>query len=383
MNDDELKKLWQQQPLREPDLTPAEVISAMKSKTTQLRGALLARDVRELMACVVVGVIFGIYFFTQPTLVTRLGALITVGGSIFIGWRIIRLRRDNPPARPDATAVEALRAELRSVRAQSRSLQSIFWWYLLPLAVGTLVFVWGMPLDGISFKALFTLSTLALDAFIYWINQRAWRLQLLPLETQLEALLRSAETGDPLDQSQVADLRPLVLSIAAADRVKPAEFKVAFWQVALYGEIGFVGIWFFWMLSSEGAGILKDLARGSMQFLSRIFSVSQLVWLAGFFLVGLVYSWLIQKATQRAVGISSLGIHLARGQILILWDEIKEVRILRVLNIRSLWLIRESGQKTIMPWSSLERHSDLKAAVEKFAPANHPLRKHLSLLKQI
>jgi CubicO group peptidase (beta-lactamase class C family) len=43
-------------------------------------------------------------------------------------------------------------------------------------------------------------------------------------------------------------------------------------------------------------------------------------------------------------------------------------------------LIKESGEKTIMPWTSLERHSDLKAAVEGFAPANHPIRKHLSLL---
>jgi CubicO group peptidase (beta-lactamase class C family) len=33
-----------------------------------------------------------------------------------------------------------------------------------------------------------------------------------------------------------------------------------------------------------------------------------------------------------------------------------------------------------MHWTPLERHSDLKAAVENFAPANHPIRKHLSLL---
>src|SRR5437667_11507046 len=34
-----------------------------------------------------------------------------------------------------------------------------------------------------------------------------------------------------------------------------------------------------------------------------------------------------------------------------------------------------------MPWTSLERHSDLKAAVESFAPANHPILKRLSLLQ--
>ena len=118
-------------------------------------------------------------------------------------------------------------------------------------------------------------------------------------------------------------------------------------------------------------------------FVVQLFSWRHLVWLVPFFLGGLLYSWLLQKQTERAVGISALGIHLDKGQHLILWDEIKDVRPLRVLNIRSLWLIRDSGEETLMRWTGLERHSDLKAAVTNFAPPNHPLRKYLSLLKRI
>ena len=81
------------------------------------------------------------------------------------------------------------------------------------------------------------------------------------------------------------------------------------------------------------------------------------------------------------VGISNLVIHLCKGQTLILWDEIKEVRPFRFLHVRNLLLIKETGEKTRMHWTPLERHSDLKAAVEGFAPANHPLRKYLSLLR--
>ena len=81
------------------------------------------------------------------------------------------------------------------------------------------------------------------------------------------------------------------------------------------------------------------------------------------------------------MGISSLGIHLHQGLDLILWDEMKAVRPLRILNIRNLWLIKESGEKTLMHWTPLERHSNLKAAVETFAPANHPIRKYLALLQ--
>jgi hypothetical protein len=91
----------------------------------------------------------------------------------------------------------------------------------------------------------------------------------------------------------------------------------------------------------------------------------------------------MQKLTKRAVGISALGIHLCNGQNLILWDEIKEIRPFRFLHARNLWLIKESGEKTLMHWTPLEKHSDLKAAVETFAPANHPLPKYLPLLKRI
>lgn len=389
MNDDELKKLWQQQPLREPEVSAAQIVSAIQNKTTLLRRCLDARDLRELVACAVVIIIFGIFYFTvyrEP--ISRVGDLIIIGSSIFIAWKIIHTRRRTPPAPPGATIIESLRAELNSVRAQSRLLGSVQWWYLLPLTIGMLIATWGLPIQ-LPPKIFATLVFMAIDAFIYWLNRWARAKQLLPLQAQLESMLHSAETGEPLDQTQVANLRPIVLSMRSADQVKPAEFKVAFWQIALYGEIGFVGIWFFWMISRHEADLIrfvrntKDPFNAFLDFVSILFSWQHLIWSVPFFLAGLLYSWILQKITERAVGISTLGVHLHRGQILILWDEIKEVRILRILNIRSLWLIRESGEKTIMPWTSLERHSDLKGAVDGFAPANHPIRKQLSLLTRI
>jgi hypothetical protein len=506
MNDEELKQLWQQQPLRDPAILPAQVMSAMQKQMTQLRRTLLARDVRELSACVILGVIFGIYFFINRAPVARLGALFIVASSIFIAWKLLYARRSTPAAKPDATVVESLRAELHSVRTQSQLLRSVGWWYLLPLAVGVLAFVWGMPFTNLVFDFVFrigfTLVELALNVFIYRLNQRAVSKQLLPVEAQLESLLRSAETGEPLAETHVASLRPIVLSMAAADHVKPVEFSVAFWQLAIFGIPGIVGIWFFWMISltigdqgwktnepppatlaqsipgeetvrysivarkvvalfnagdyaalqklynpemsklfppketsdfyarlatdlgkierfdgatTNGYGgwiafrlhyqhgeIMMSLAldeddkisgihfqpvpRPPIKFKSyvrRLFSWQHLVWLPPFFLGGLLYSWLIQKATRRAVGISTLGVHLAKGQNLILWDEIKDVLPFRFLHIRNLWVIRESGEKTLMHWTPLERHSELKAAVEGSAPANHPIRKYLSLLKRI
>jgi hypothetical protein len=500
MNDDELKQLWQQQPLRNPP-SAALLVSALQKQTSQLRRCLDARDIRELVACALVIIIFGVFYFTvyrEP--VSRLGDLIVIGSTIFIAWKIIHTRRATPPAPPGATTVESLQAELKSVRAQSRLLGSVLWWYLLPGFIGLLVATWGLRIDVYA-KIGCTVFFIAVDTFIYWLNRWARSKQLLPLEAQLESLLHSAETGDPLDATHLANLRPIALSMKAANQVKPVEFKVAFWQIALFGEIGFIGIWFFLMLglamSREGRetkepspktlppavrteetnrysvvarkiidrlnagdyaavqklynpemsnafppqktsefftglaakfGNIQDFdgpagngyggwiafrlhcQRGELtmslaldgndqiaglhfqpapvplnirSLVFRMISWQRLVWIVPFFLAGLLYSRIIQKTTERAVGVSTLGIHLAKGLNLVLWDEIKEVRPFRILHIRNLWLIRESGEKTLMHWTPLERHSDLKAAVEAFSPAHHPIRKYLSLLKRI
>jgi hypothetical protein len=500
MNENELKKLWQQQPLRNPTFSAAHLISAMQKQTTLFRGVLDARDLRELVACAAIIIIFGFFYFTvYNTPLSRVGDLIVIAGSIFIACKLVYTRRTNPPAAPGATVVESLRAELNSVRSQSRLLGSVLWWYILPGFIGVTVATWGLRTDLFS-KIFATLFFIAVDAFIYWLNQMAVSKQLLPLEAQLESLIHSAETGEPLDETQVANLRPIVLSMAAADAVKPAEFKVAFWQLAIYGVPAFVGIWFFLMIGltvgnggwktqeqapetlaqsvrAEETNRYSTVARkvidllnakdyasvqklfnprmanalphqkaseffdglaakfgniekfdgpigrsggwivfrlhcqhgeltmnlaldaddkiagivfrpvpgtsaNSEPFVLRLFSWQHSALIVPFFLGGLLFSWLLQQGTKRAVGISTLGVHLNKGLKLILWDEIKEVRPLRLLNMRFLWLIRESGEKIIMPWSFLERQPELKAAVESFAPASHPIRKYLSLLKR-
>jgi Protein of unknown function (DUF3887) len=512
MNDDELKKLWQQQPLRNPDVSPEQLVSAMQKQTTQLRRILDARDIRELVACAFVIIIFGIFYFTvYRTPVSRLGDLIVIGSSVFIAWKLVHTRRRTPPAPPGATVVESLQAELNAVRAQSRLLRSVLWWYLLPLGIGILVCTWGSPGGGLAGNIgniIYTIGVIALYAWIYRLNQRARDKQLLPVEAQLESLIHSAETGEPLGEKHLANLRPMVLSMAAANKAKPVEFKVAFWQLAIYGVPGIVGIWFFLMIgltlrnddwkvneravethgpsvrtetnryfvvtrklvdlfnAGDYAAVQRlynpemsrtfppkettdfytrlatnlgkietfdgptgngyqgwtafrlDYEHGEMtmslaldaddkisgihfkpaplrfatiknyatvknfkSFILHLFSWQHLLWGVLSFLGGLVYTWLIQKTTRRAVGISTLGIHLHNGMNLILWAEIKEVRPFQFLNIRNLWLITESGEKTRMHWTPLERHSDVKAAVENFAPANHPIRKHLPLLR--
>ncbi len=148
-----------------------------------------------------------------------------------------------PKAELNAPVFDAVKVEVQKVENQIRLLKSVAWWYLLPLFVGVMLHFWGSSASYPS-KLGYTTIVLALYVFIHWLNQRAVKKNLLPLKQGLNSLLHSLETGEPFDKTHIAKLPPAARSLIATDHAEPVEFKVALWQIALWGEIGFVGICF-------------------------------------------------------------------------------------------------------------------------------------------
>jgi hypothetical protein len=522
-------------------IDPDQLRTAVQQKQRLFRATIWFRDFREVGVAVL---LLPYWFYQGLTKPLPWTWWLTIPAIIFVAGFILVDRRRHPqrPPEPGEPLLKTVQDSLNQVDHQIWLLRNVAWWYLLPFTISILAFfahtTWLMPwseegpwglLVGFLFFGFLSSFVFGLYYFIYWLNQWAVRSQLQPQRNELAKLLTSLtdESGEPLDEKQIASLRSTALALAAAGDVKPVEFKVSFWQLAFYGEIGFIGLWFFLMFGltlaqwagdfanqhwatkeapetlppivtaeetnryslvarkvvdlinagdcaavqnlynpgmskafplkkttefytrlakqfgkiesvdgptgkgyrgwtafrlhcqrgdlvmslaldnnnkdnddkiagiyfrpvrgTAGGGILAVIALGNSttsanneSFVQRLFSWQHLGWLVLFFLGGLIYAWLLQKWTERAAGISTLGVHLQKGQILILWDEIKEIRVLKLLGIRSLCLIKESGEKTILRWTGLERHSDLRAAVERFAPANHPIRQHLSLLQ--
>jgi hypothetical protein len=506
-------------------VNPNLLRSAVQQKQRLFRATIFFRDYREIGVAAAMLVYWFYAGLTKPLPWTW---WLTVPALIFVAGFILVDRRRHPqkPPEPGEPLVKTVQDSLNQVDHQIWLLRNVFWWYLLPLTIPALAFfahvTWSTwtPSDGwlaalfsVCFFLFLSFVVFVVYGLVYWLNQYAVRTNLQPRRNELAKLLTSLtdETGEPLDEMQIASPHVKALSLVAAGDVKPVEFKVSFRQLAFYGEIGFIGIWFFLVLSltltqwlrdfdsqnwkpkdtteaspptvsaeetnrytlvarkivdllnagdypamqtlynpgmskafplqkttafytrlakqfgkienldgptgkgyrgwtayrlhcqrgellmsleldkdykehdDKIAGIYFRPARStsanSQSFVQRLFSWQHLAWLVPFFLGGLVYAWILQKWTERAVGISTLGVHLQQGQNLVLWDEIKEVQVFRLMGIRSLWLIKESGEKTIMPFTGLERHSDLRSAVERFAPENHPIRNHLSLLK--
>jgi CubicO group peptidase (beta-lactamase class C family) len=197
MHDDELKALWRAQRIEPaPPLPDAEQLAEMERKTKALDRTILWRDRRENSAALLVMAIFGVYFFVFPTLLARIGCVIVILSSLVVMAYPMWRKRRVPKAAPEATMTEALESELRKVEVEIALLRSVLWWYILPGCAGVIVFVAGLSVP-IAWPVIFTLCVIALDAFIYRINQKAVDQRLLPLKRELESLLRGDDTAPP------------------------------------------------------------------------------------------------------------------------------------------------------------------------------------------
>jgi hypothetical protein len=189
MNEDELKKLWREQPLSlPPELTETKQLDALRKKMTRFGRTIWWRDLREVTACLFIIAMFGLYFFLFPSALARLGCVLTILSAIFIACRLLWSKRQAGEAILSASIMDSLRVELRKVQTQIRLLRTVWWWYILPITAGVEVFYFGVHRDwqGRIYSVIFALL---LGGFLNWLNQHAVRRYLVPLKNELESLL--------------------------------------------------------------------------------------------------------------------------------------------------------------------------------------------------
>ncbi len=89
--------------------------------------------------------------------------------------------------------------DLAKVRQHAEDSRTLLWWYLLSFLIGMNVSTWGMKVDLLMVKIPMTVLVALIAGVTYWLNQRVWRNQWLPMQQELEALLNSGQPVLPLE----------------------------------------------------------------------------------------------------------------------------------------------------------------------------------------
>ena len=201
MSDQELKQLWRQPQLTAPLAGPdTDIVARMKKRMRKFDRTIFWRDVRELAACVFVFIGYWINYYYNSSTITRAGCVVIMVAAVFIALKLLYAHRGQRRFRHPASIREFLQGEVEKVSRQIRLLETVVWWYLLPLFIGMGLYSWGRAADW-SDKIVLLGVNLFVYAFIYWLNRYAARKSLRPLKEQLEQTLTAVqELSEPTTQ---------------------------------------------------------------------------------------------------------------------------------------------------------------------------------------
>ena len=193
---DDLKSLWRQQPPETFATRPNhEIVNAVAARLEDVRRAIRRRDCREITAAFAGIVLFGIWFWTEHAIVSRIGCAIIIAGSVIIIVRLLMAHSGKWRQRLHLEVREYCAAERDRMDVQIRLLRSMPWWYLGPSFLGSNLFVIGL----IGWNAVeigFLVFSLALSLVLYWLNLRAVRDRLAPMKLELDHLLSELERNE-------------------------------------------------------------------------------------------------------------------------------------------------------------------------------------------
>lgn len=188
MNDEQLKKLWREQPVAEATPSLAQLRQAAKrfNRRVALRNGI------EYVACVLVCLGFGRYIVLFPHLLIRLGSVMVMAGACLVAWQMHR-RASSQPLPSEAGAQSWLEFRRRQLVRQRDALRSVAWWYIGPFVPGLVVFRCGVEfeLDASAPFARGWKANLFIAGVLLWViawnGFAAWRLQ-----RKIDALDRDA-----------------------------------------------------------------------------------------------------------------------------------------------------------------------------------------------
>jgi hypothetical protein len=202
MDPERLRQAWQSQPGGSQIHIDADVlIRDVRRNQQSFRTTILWRDFREILAAFCVMLVVSLDVMLKgiqknwPWLLLVIGAAWVVGYLLFDRWR----QRRNAP-RYEGALSSHVEQSLKDVEHQIWLLRNVFWWYLLPLALGGLIpnlYFLARDLGTRELQAIlvpFVRNTgifLAVLYGAYLLNQYAVRTGLEPRRRELLAIRES------------------------------------------------------------------------------------------------------------------------------------------------------------------------------------------------
>lgn len=175
MINDELNKIWNSSSkVEKVKFEKSRLILELQSNMDNLHKRIRFRDLREIVAAIIVIPIFIYYAIIIPYLISKIASILIVVWACYVIYKL-RQVNNNKPSDYHENYLIYLEKNKEYLREQKELLDNIFWWYIAPFLFCMSLFVIGFL--GDSNQTNWVITTLVvggvLSVIIYIINKRA------------------------------------------------------------------------------------------------------------------------------------------------------------------------------------------------------------------
>lgn len=182
MDENLLKRLWVNANREQKvEIDAEKLITSINDQMLYMEKTIKKRDKIEIFVAVLMMLLFGCLLVVIPQVLAKIGAAILVVNCTLIIFKLIHARKVEIKQEAGSEIKYNLMISLQQVRQQITLLNTMLWWYLLPLFIGVLCFYYAISQSFIS-KVIYTIVVTVLYGYIWYLNKKAVREQLKPLE---------------------------------------------------------------------------------------------------------------------------------------------------------------------------------------------------------
>lgn len=185
MNEEEMKKLWQEQ---SSGLTiNPELVKEIERQIREFDTKIKWRDRLEIGVALLLVPFLLFLAAILPFTLAKLGATLTAISMLFIVFVLKKNQKKSPETRVSIT--EHIEAEMNFLKRQRSLLTNVLYWYLLPPAIGISLFFYGMKRSDADFYWNEGIVILIIAA-IWYVNRQVVKKEINPSLQALQAFLK-------------------------------------------------------------------------------------------------------------------------------------------------------------------------------------------------
>ena len=192
MIEDELVHIWQSSPkVEQIKFEKSRLMIDVQSSLDRLQKSWKYMELREIIAALVVIPIFIHRAYISTEFLTKIGAMWVVFSAIYIIFRLRNVKKHKSNTFTE-TYLNYLYKTRKYLNIQKKLLDTVLYWYFLPIAIGIVLIFAGTIKD---MKVLFlnVLGLIVLGGIIYFLNKRAAKKQVVPRLKKIDELIKVLE----------------------------------------------------------------------------------------------------------------------------------------------------------------------------------------------